>query len=119
MTTIKYILALLLGLLLNLPGNADAHYPWTALECQQYGAFVHAIASSKDAGNDLLKTKDLVVAIVLKNPARFPFLQDQPDRKAILDAVDVVYSLELTADKASEDAVTACMKILVPTKDGV
>lgn len=119
MTILKWCLTLMLGLILNLPESADAHYPYTALECQQYGAFVHAIATSKDSGNDSEKTKQIALMTLKMHRERFSFMQDSADLKALMGSVDVVYKNTMTAEQFSEDARSTCMEMLVPQKSGL
>lgn len=119
MSFLKLVILVALGLFLNLPEFADAHYPYTALECQQYGAFVHAIATSKDSGNDSEKTKQIALMTLKMHRERFSFMQDSADLKALMGSVDVVYKNTMTAELFSQDAQSTCMEMLVPKKEGL
>lgn len=110
----------MLGLFLNLPEYADAHYPYTAYECQQYGIFIHAAASSKDSGNDSEKTKQIALVVLQRHRERFTFMQDSKDLNALMRSIDVVYATNtMTADQFQQDATLTCMQMLVPQKEGL
>lgn len=119
MTFLKLCLMAMLGLFLNLPEYADAHYPYTQLECQQYGVFIHAIATSRDSGNDSEKTKQIALMVLKMHRERFPFMQDTADLKALMNSVDVVYANKGTAEAFQIDATATCVEMLVQQKEGV
>jgi|ERR1700731_1615711 len=89
---------------------AQAHQPYTTIECHEYGSLVYLTAVARDMHLD----DKIVAEAVVQRMKKSHFVVDDADQKVVLKAMGIIYKHpEIPPDELRTMAEEQCAKYLM------